>query len=83
MHVVAAISLISCEVFLYSSLYLTTTTTKKKRTAKIYQGGGGVTNPGGVQETFRYCTEGHVLVGYIDDTWIVGLDDLGGLFQPW
>jgi len=30
MHVVAAISLISCEVFLYSSLYLTTTTTTKK-----------------------------------------------------
>ena len=27
------------------------------------QGGGGVTIPGGVQETFRCCTEGHGLVG--------------------
>ena len=26
------------------------------------QGGGGVTIPGGVQETFRCCTEGHGLV---------------------
>ena len=27
------------------------------------QGSGGVTIPGGVQETFRYCTKGHGLVG--------------------
>jgi len=27
------------------------------------QGGGGVTIPGGVQETFRCCTKGHGLVG--------------------
>ena len=27
------------------------------------QGGGGVTISGGVQETFRCCTEGHGLVG--------------------
>jgi len=26
------------------------------------EGGGGVTVPGGVQETFRCCTEGHGLV---------------------
>ena len=48
-------------------------------------GGGGdeVTNPGGVQETFRCCTEGHGLVGNIDDMQMAGLDDPGGLFQPW
>ena len=33
-----------------------------------------------VPETFR-CTEGHGLVGKY--WWTVGLDDLGGLFQPW
>ena len=27
------------------------------------QGGGGVTVPGGVEETFRCCTEGDGLVG--------------------
>ena len=32
-----------------------------------------VTIPGGVQETFRYCTYGHGLVGNIDDRWMVGL----------
>mgnify|MGYP001859720434 CR=1 FL=1 len=46
-------------------------------------GSGGDTAPGGVQEISRYCTEGHRLVGYIGDRWKVGLDDLGGLFQPW
>ena len=29
------------------------------------QGGGGVTALGGVQETYRCCTEGHGLVGGI------------------
>jgi len=29
------------------------------------QGGGGVTIPGGIQETFRCGTEGHGLVGEI------------------
>ena len=43
------------------------------------QGCGGVTAPGGAQETFRCCTEGHGLVGNIGDRWTVGLDDLGGL----
>ena len=38
---------------------------------------------GGVQEMFRCCTEGHNLVGIIADKWMVGLDDLRGLFQPW
>jgi len=47
------------------------------------QGGGGVTDPGGVQEILRFCTEGHYLVGSVGDSWTVGLDDLGGLFQPW
>ena len=47
------------------------------------RGGGEVTIPGGVQETFRYCTEGHGLVGNSAGRWTVGLDDLGGLFQPW
>ena len=40
------------------------------------QGGGGVAVLGGVQETFRCCTEGHGLLGTIGDRWIVGLDDL-------
>ena len=47
------------------------------------QGGGGVTNPGSAQEMFRCCTEGFGLVGNIGERWTVGLDDLGGLFQPW
>jgi len=46
-------------------------------------GGGGVTVPGGVQEPFRCCTEGRSLVGNIGNRWMVGLDDLRGLFQPW
>jgi len=45
--------------------------------------GGGVTDPGGVQGTFRCCVEGHGLVRIIGDRRIVGLDDLGGPFQPW
>ena len=47
------------------------------------QGGGGVTVSGGVQETFRCCTKEHSLVGDIGDRWMVGLDDLRELFQPW
>ena len=43
------------------------------------QGCGGVTTPGGVQEAFRCCTEGHGLVGSITDRWSVGLDNLKGL----
>ena len=38
---------------------------------------------GDVQETFRCCTEGCGLVGNIGGRWTVGVDDLGGLFQPW
>lgn len=30
---------------------------------------------------FRCCTEGHGLVGNIGGRWVVGLDDLRGLFQ--
>ena len=45
-------------------------------------GGGGVTIPGGVQETFSCCTEGHGLVDNIGGGWTDGLDDLGGLLQP-
>jgi len=47
------------------------------------QGGGGVAVPGGVEETFRCCTEGCGLVENTGDRWLVGLDDLGGLFQAW
>ena len=43
----------------------------------------GVTDPGGVQEMLRGSTEGHGLVGNIGERQMVGLDDLGGLFQPW
>ena len=46
------------------------------------QGVDGVISSGGVQEMFR-CTEGHVLVENSGNMWTVGLDDLGGLFQPW
>jgi len=31
----------------------------------------------------RCCAEGRGLVGNIGERWMVGLDDLGGLFQPW
>ena len=47
------------------------------------QTGGSVTIPGGVQEVFRCCTEGHGSVGHIGDRWMVGEDHLGGLFHPW
>ena len=47
------------------------------------QGGDGVTIPGGVQEACRCCTEGCGLVRNVGSRWTVGLDDLGGLFQPW
>ncbi len=46
-------------------------------------GSGGITVPGGVQEMFSYFTEGHDLVGNIGDRWMVGLNNVGGLFQPW
>jgi len=52
-------------------------------TCVCLRGDGGVTTPGGVQETFRCCTEGHGLEGNIGDKRTVGLDDLRGLFQPW
>jgi len=45
------------------------------------QGCSGVTVPGGVQETFRCCTEECGLVGNTGNRWTVGLDDLRGLFQ--
>ena len=47
------------------------------------QGRGGVTDLGGVQGTFRCCVEGHGLMRTVGDGWMVGLDDLVGLFQPW
>ena len=31
---------------------------------------------------FRHCVEGHGLVSMVG-LWMVGLDDPGGLFQPW
>ena len=42
-------------------------------------GGDGVAVPGGVQETFRCCTEGHGLLGNIGDRLTVEPDDLRGL----
>jgi len=36
-----------------------------------------------LKKMFRSCTEGHGLVGNIVGMWTVGLDDFGGLFQPW
>jgi len=47
------------------------------------QGAGGITDPGGIQGTFRHCAEGHGLMRTVADGWTVGLDDLRGLFQPW
>ena len=47
------------------------------------QGGGAVAIPEGVQETLQCCTEGRRLVGNIGGRSTVGLDDLGGLSQPW
>jgi len=41
---------------------------------------GGVTVFGGVRETCG--TEGHGLEGNIGGKWMIGLDDLGVLFQP-
>ena len=49
----------------------------------LSQGGGGVTDPGGVQGTFRRCVEGRGLVRTIGGRQTVGLDDPVGLFQPW
>ena len=46
------------------------------------QGGDGVTILEDVQATFRCCTNGQGLLGNIGDRWTVGLDNLGGLFQP-
>ena len=48
----------------------------------VAQGGGGVTVSGGVQEMWRCGTWRRGLVGNIGGRWMVGLDDLGGLFQP-
>jgi len=36
-----------------------------------------------VQEMHRCGTEGLGLVGNIGGRWMVGLDDLRGLFYPW
>jgi len=46
-------------------------------------GSDGVTIPGGIQGKSRCGTEGRGLVGNIGGRWAVGLDDHGGLFQPW
>ena len=46
------------------------------------QGDGGVTIPGGVQKLWRCDTGGHGLGGQGGGGMMVGLDDLGGPFQP-
>ena len=46
------------------------------------KGGGGISVPGGVQETFRCCMEGCGLVGNVGDRWMVRQDDIGGIYQP-
>ena len=46
------------------------------------QRGGWVTDPGGVQRTFRCCVVGHGLARTIGDGWMTRLDDPVGLFQP-
>jgi len=51
--------------------------------AQAAHGGGGVTVPGGVQEPCGCGTEGHSLEGNIDGRWMVALDDLRHVFQPW
>lgn len=43
---------------------------------------GGVANPGGIQEKYSYGVWGHGLVVDMVVWWMVGLDDLKGLFQP-
>jgi len=48
--------------------------------AQAAQGGGGVTVPGDVQELHWCGTKEHGVVSNIG--WMVGLDDLSGLFQP-
>ena len=40
------------------------------------------TNQGRCSRNIKCCTEGRGLVGNTGDRWTVGLDDLGGLFQP-
>ena len=48
------------------------------------QGDGGVSVPGGVQETRRCGTKGQQgLAGNAGGRWMVVLYDPGGLFQPW
>jgi len=44
--------------------------------AHAAQEGGGITIPGGVQEPWRYGTEGHGFVGNIGGRWMVGLDNV-------
>jgi len=49
---------------------------------RAVQGGSRVTIPGGLQEMFRCCTEGHHLAGNISGRQTVGLDNIEDLFQP-
>jgi len=36
-----------------------------------------------LKEMLRCSTEGCDLIGDIGDRWMIGLNDLRGLFQPW
>jgi len=48
---------------------------------KAAQGGGGVTIPGGGQETCKCGTKEHGLLSNTVGAWMVGLDGLRGLSQ--
>jgi len=50
--------------------------------AQAAQGGSGVTVFRDVQEIFRCGTKVHSVVGNTGGRWVVGLDNLSGVFQP-
>ena len=52
----------------------------KNLSEKAAQGGGEVTVPGDIQGTGRCHIQGQSLVSNISARWMVGLDDLRGIF---
>jgi len=55
----------------------------KEALAQSAQEDAGDTIPGGDQEPWKYGTEDHGLVANIGSRWMVGVNDLRGLFQPY